>query len=105
MSCWQPIETAPRGDVPFLALDACGEVFVAKYTEDGRLCYRMHDLRIGEKYRIIDAVMDGQPVKARVPIEQPWAENFAHDWVLWTKGFDFQPTRWAELTRPDGEQS
>lgn len=100
MSDWQSMETAPKDGTPFNVLDACGEVFVARYMEDGRICYRMHGLRCGEEYRIIDAEMDGKPVKAKVPVNEPWPEIYEHHWVIWTRGFEFQPEKWLPLPRP-----
>lgn len=94
---WKPIETAPR-DRPFLARQD-GEIYVAKYTKEDepRLCFREHSLFINSRYRIIYTAMDGENVRAQVPVDEPWPEYFEHKWCLWTKGFDFAPTEWAEI--------
>lgn len=99
MSQWQDISTAPRLR-PILIKDACGEVFVGKYDENARFMYRMHALRTPEHHRIVKAEMDGKPVEAYVPIGKPWRETYEHNWVLWTRGFDFNPEAWSELPEP-----
>lgn len=104
---WKDIGTAPR-DRQFLALDACGEVFVARCSQDGRLTYRMHGLRVMKAHRIVQIELDGERVAARVPIEEPsWTEVYEHTWVLWTRGFELAPVMWAELpARPSsGDRS
>lgn len=98
---WRPIETAPRDGTPFLATQG-GEVYVAAYvgSEPRRIAFRTHQLRVESKRRVIDAEMDGEPVKAEVPVEQPWPEKFHHDWCYWTRGFDFKPTHWHHIDAP-----
>lgn len=100
MSDWRPFETAPKDGTQFLAFQD-GEVYAARYTDDPgvppRLVFRTHSLFTEEKHRIITAEMDGQKVKAKVEIGQPWTETFRHDWTFWTRGFDFKPTMWAPM--------
>jgi hypothetical protein len=91
----QPIDTAPTDGTPFFAYQD-GEVYVGRILDD-RMSFRTHSLFVGEKHEIIDAVLDGKPVKARVPIDEPWAEHFDHSWTLWTRGFEFNPTGWSPI--------
>lgn len=95
-SAWRPIETGPRDGSSFLAYQD-GEIFVAKYTTESqpRLCRRVHELDTKRQYRCVVAEMDGEPAEALVPINQPWEEEYRHDWSLWSRGFDFKPTHWA----------
>lgn len=101
MTAWQPIETAPK-DGEFLARQE-GEIYVARYSDDGRLCYRTHKLNVQSRYAVIETKMNGDQVKALVEIDKPWAEMFSHDWTFWERGFDFSPSQWAHL--PDDEPS
>jgi hypothetical protein len=87
--------TAPTDGTPFLAYQD-GEFYVANIV-DGRLAFRTHELVVYERHRIIKAVMDGKLVEANVDVELPWVEEFRHDWMFWTRGFDFKPTGWAPL--------
>ena len=98
-SPWKPFKTAPRTGKPFLAAQD-GEIYVAKYSGRTRLCFRTHSLFVGEKHRLVDAIMDGKKVKARVEIDKPWVEEFQHNWTFWTAGFAFRPTLWAPLVLP-----
>jgi len=95
---WRPIETAPQDGTLFLAFQD-GEVYVSRFTPDRkpRLTYRTHKLMVHSRHRVIDAKMDGQPVKAHVEVEKPWKEEFRHDWTLWERGFDFNPTAWSPM--------
>jgi len=99
---WLPIESAPQDGQQFLAMQN-GDVYQAKYL-DGRLAFRTHRNYIGEHYRVIDAVMDGRPVKAKVAIDEPWEESFKHQWCIWTRGFDFAPIHWMPLPSPPGAE-
>jgi hypothetical protein len=93
------IDTAPKDGRQFLALQD-GEVYQAKYfiRDKAELAFRTHALHIASHHRVIDAEMDGKPVKAHVPIGEPWPEQFQHSWTFWTRGFDFKPTHWMPLT-------
>lgn len=91
-----PMSTAPVDGTPFLAYQE-QEFYVAKFDEAGRLMFRTHRLFVGEKHRIIDATLDGRPVKAYVRIDEPWDEGFEHVWTFWTAGFSFKPTHWSPL--------
>lgn len=99
---WQLIETLPiayqRNGAQFLAYQE-SEVYVARYTDEPipRLVFRKHGLATYSRHRRIDAEMDGQPVKALVEIDLPWREEYCHDWVCWTRGFEFNPTHWMPL--------
>lgn len=93
MTDWQDMSTAPKDGTEFLALQD-GEIYVARYTKQGELSWRTHTRREPASYRQIDTEMDGQPVRALVPINEPWPEYFEHHWTTWTRGFDFKPTGW-----------
>lgn len=103
MGEWKPIESAPKDGSPFF-IQQDGEIFVARYTRDlvPRLCYRMHGLRVESQYRIVKTEMDGRVVEAQVPINQPWREVYEHNWVMWTRGYQFSPAQWAPIPpRPE----
>lgn len=91
-----PFATAPTDGTPFLAVQD-RELYVAKYDQHGRLMFRTHELRVASVHRIVDAVMDDQLVKAKVPVEEPWTETYEHNWTIWTRGFDFRPTHWCPV--------
>lgn len=100
MNGWQSFSTAPRDGRQFLAYQS-GEIYVARYEQGyGRLCFRTHSLWVQSKYQVMNTELAGKPVRAQVPIEEPWHEEFQHTWTLWTKGFEFRPTLWAALDLP-----
>lgn len=103
-SQWRAISEAPKDGTRFLAWQN-GEVYEARFTEENtpRLCFRTHDLFVSERYRIVETLMDGELVKAHVPVEKPWTEEFQHKWTLWTKGFEFEPTHFMPLPSPPTE--
>ncbi len=97
MNPWSSMANAPK-DRPFLARQD-GEIYVAKYTDEKtpRLRFRKHGRRVESIYKIIRVVDDGKKVEAQIPINQPWNEYFEHRWIMWTRGFEFAPTEWAEI--------
>lgn len=78
-----------------------GEIYVARwYTEHPgppMLVFRQHRNRIDRHYRYVDIELDGQMVRASVPVDQPWKETMEHVWRTETRGFVFRPELWACL--------
>lgn len=95
---WRPIETAPKNWVEFLALQD-SEIYHCRFDDHDRLAFRTHALWNPTKHRVINAEMDGKPVKAQVLVEEG-PETFEHRWTLWTRGFEFAPTHWQPLPTP-----
>lgn len=98
---WKPIESAPKDGKP-LQVWQDGEIYVAKYTDGSpaRLCWRTHQNFEHSKHHLIDAEFEGKSVKAKLPYDEPWKEEYRHDWTLWTRGFEFKPTHWRPLPKP-----
>jgi hypothetical protein len=94
MGEWKPIESAPRGCVPFLALNEDRECHVAAYDKDGRLMRRSHQQRFPQSF----VVEGGKKVLVSEGFE------FNSDWSLWTKGYDFKPTHWLPLPAPPSQE-
>lgn len=95
---WRPIGTAPKNWVEFLALQD-NEIYHCRFDDHDRLAFRTHALWNPTKHRVINAEMDGKPVKAQVLVEEGH-ETFEHRWTLWTRGFEFAPTHWQPLPSP-----
>ena len=100
MSGWQPIASRPTEFGAQFLTRQDDEIYHTKVCDYGRLAFRTHDLWEPEEHRVVDAVMNGKPVKARALVKKG-LETFHHQWTLWTQGFEFKPTEWAPLPSSD----
>jgi hypothetical protein len=94
---WQTIETAPKNGVPFLAWNHDGEVWLAKFTDEGRLCYRTNR-RFESTTYIERKLADG--TSAMVRDDSATVERWSSHWTLWSRLYEFKPTHWLPLPSP-----
>jgi len=100
MSEWQPIETAPKDESVFLALNKDTEIFAAKFLNShGKIAYRTCQQSFPERH-IKMRLADGE--YGWVRDEEFAQENqcFMANWCLWQKMYEFAPTHWMPLPKP-----
>lgn len=97
MSDWKDISEAPK-DKPFLALNHDGEIWVAKYDEDGRLYYRHSCRHEPRKWEVV--VYDGEEYLREDKEFAARNEKWEANWVIWSRLFEFRPTHWSKLPDP-----
>ena len=100
MSEWMPIETAPKGGRAFLALNHDGEMWVARYTDDNRLCFRNNQRREPRKFTVHR--IDGKELLEEDKQYAEANEHWASDWCFWTRLYEFKPTHFLPLPPPPG---
>jgi hypothetical protein len=90
----------PREGVPFLALNHDREVWVAKWlpAPANRMAFRTNRLWETSSHEIV-TLPDGREAK----VEQWAKEQWASDWTLWTRRYEFNPTHWMPLPEPPDE--
>jgi len=94
---WQDIETAPKDGRRFLALNHDGEVWVCRFSKDGRLCYRTNTLRESTVH-VERELADG--TRGWVRDDARGKEQWFSSWTMWSRGYDFAPTMWIGFEEP-----
>ena len=94
---WQPFETAPKYPARFLALNHDGEIWVATFTKDDRLCFRTNwrDEYTTHRERELD---DG--TRGMVRDDAATVDKWRSSWTIWARLYDFKPTHWMPLPEP-----
>ena len=102
---WLPIASAPTDGTKFLAYQR-GEVwraYGAINPRTGKPYYvrRTHERKDGRTYRQMEVEVDGVWGSRRVLMsEEP--DDYEFQWVLWSRGFDFEPTHWTPFPVASG---
>lgn len=97
MSTWQPISTAPRNKVPFIALVG-GLPYKAFFDEGGRFIRVTHTNKVGmgAEYRIHN--ING--TELRELIKKGAEPEYEVSQIIWSAGFNYEPTHWMPLPPP-----
>jgi len=94
---WQSISTAPKDGTRFLALNHDGEIWVCRFTKDGRLCFRTNKL-VESSVHVGRTLDDG--TFGMVRDDERSTESWQSAWTLWTRGYDFAPKMWLYFDEP-----
>lgn len=95
---WRRMDSAPRGGAPFLVLNHDGEVWVSKFVDGDRLCYRTNKLVQPRRFAVHD--IDGKRLLEEDEAYARDAEEWRNDWTFWTRLYEFKPTHWMPLPSP-----
>ena len=100
MSEWQPISTAPKDGRKFLAVNHDGELWVSRYTDDGRLSFRTHGRHEPRRFEIVN--IGGEKLLREDEEYAKRNECWRDDWTLWSRLYEFAPTHWMKLPEAPG---